>query len=251
MANIKEICANGDIDALRLFIASGGDIRIEKDYALSTASEHGHIKVAQLLLANGCQATTNNSAPLRWAVYNGQIESARLLIKHGASPLQANKSLFVAVSTMNVEMVKLLIENGANPWHSQGKVYSFLHSISVKNKKLGLIDERLANMKYLLLSTTSLGEVVYKNFKAFGIPQWQFKDSPKFIFKAFIYAIDVEDFESVIKFLDILGNHPEIVDGKIEVFFSTVLSLFDRGNTTRFRNARATRDIILGMSRNV
>ena len=255
MINVKELSAKGDIDGLGAFIASGGDIRIENDYALSTASENGHREVVELLLANGCQATTNESAPLRWAIVGNQVEIAKILIENGADPcVRNNQPLRRAVGLMQVEMAKLLIENGANPWAEKGRIYSFLHSTYKKNRNAKIFDERVVKMEELMAKYKIIGQAEYTTFKNWGIPQLKFKDNAKFLFKAFIYAVDIEDFETVIEFLDILANHPEIVDGKMWRFYSIVLSIFDKAavkHVGMFRDEKATRAVIVEMSKTV
>lgn len=221
----KELAARGDIDALRAFIGGGGDIRAEKDYALSTAAEHGYTDIVKLLLENGCQATTNDSAPLRWAVFNFQAEAAEILIQHGA-----------------------------NPWCQNGKLYKFLHGTYDNHRMKGIVNLEFKKTEQVMAphkTTFPVGEKDYYSFKRRGFIRRQTDNDKFFIAKAFIYATDREDFQTVMDILDALGENQDIF-GSISRFYRIAFSILDRrvGKPSGlFRNADRTRRIIEEMAR--
>ena len=88
----KDICEaakQGDIRAVKLFIAAGADVNAKDSYGytpLHRAAYDRQKEIAELLIAKGADVNAKNEdgeTPLDWAINFKKTENADLLRKHG------------------------------------------------------------------------------------------------------------------------------------------------------------------------
>ena len=137
-----EACANGNIDALRAFIADDPGLTHAAHprrphggwTALHEGAKHSHVDVVRLLLANGANPNAreagDNTYPLHWASANGQVDGARALLDaggdvHGFGDVHALDVIGWAtfyhapgenpgqITTSRQTLIALLLERGA------------------------------------------------------------------------------------------------------------------------------------------
>jgi ankyrin repeat protein len=114
----------GDVDAVRVQIASGAAVRTpdaDGTTALHWAAYRNDLAIARLLLTAGADATAANRygvRPLSLACLTGNAVFVELLLKAGADPNTSKPdgetALMTAARAGAVETVKTLIANGAN-----------------------------------------------------------------------------------------------------------------------------------------
>ncbi len=115
---------SGDINALREYINSGGDVNEPErggTTLLMYAAEEGQDEAIAFLLDNGArigQKDNNGRTALIYAVIPGNVSSARLLLDRGADIglilSSGDTSLILAASSQNRSMVSMLLEKGAS-----------------------------------------------------------------------------------------------------------------------------------------
>jgi len=123
---LHKACQEGNIKAVKQFLADGADINAkiddtDGDTPLNCAAAAGQNEVAELLITNGADVNTKDDfgwAPLHSAAMNGHIEIVKLLIANsadvntkddkGATPLHD------AAEEGYKELVELLIAKGAD-----------------------------------------------------------------------------------------------------------------------------------------
>jgi len=126
-ALIRE-CATGDVELVRLLLASGVSAEFRGGCGASPlrlAVESGHTGVVRLLLEAGANVDDTGGLhflgrqPLHVASLNGRVEIVRLLIASGAAvdePDHAGWSpLGYATNHYQIDVVKILLAAGANP----------------------------------------------------------------------------------------------------------------------------------------
>jgi hypothetical protein len=97
-------------------------------------------------------------------------------------------------------------------------------------------------------TTFPVGEKEYNSFKRKGGKfERRDRDDSIFIAKAFIYAVDNQDFDTVNQLLDVLARYPGMVGANMPRFYNNVAAIFEhrigRPSGT-YRNQEATRQII-------
>jgi len=97
----KDICEaakQGDIRAVRLFIAAGADVNAKDSYGytpLHRAAYNRQKEIAELLIAKGADVnakTDDGDTPLDWAINFKKTETADLLRKHGGKTSEELKA---------------------------------------------------------------------------------------------------------------------------------------------------------------
>jgi ankyrin repeat protein len=77
---------DGDIEAVKEFLAAGVDVNAKNRYGRTALHHAGGKEVAELLIAKGADVNTKDvdgKTPLDWAIINNNPETANLLRKHG------------------------------------------------------------------------------------------------------------------------------------------------------------------------
>ena len=119
---IHEACENGNIKAVKRFLADGTDVNLKNDDGLTPlhkAAGMGEKEIAELLIAEGADvnAMFDGVTTLHWAVELKEKGTAELLIEkgadvnvqcHGISPLHSS------VWRGDKEITEMLIAKGAN-----------------------------------------------------------------------------------------------------------------------------------------
>jgi len=120
--------AEGDIDTLKEFLYSGGDINTtgeRNETALHSAVFQAHVEVVKFLLAESADpniADSFNQTPIFPAITNYSEHSKdiiRLLLDYGADPniteeVQGQSPLMIAAYYNHPKIVSLLMEQGAD-----------------------------------------------------------------------------------------------------------------------------------------
>ena len=123
--SIHEAASDGNIEAVKRYIASGADVNKTSGGGrdpLSWAVQDGHKEIAELLIANGADVNANDhagTAPLHRAAFRGWEEIAELLIAKGADVNARNNfnywtPLHWASDWGRKEIAELLIAAGAD-----------------------------------------------------------------------------------------------------------------------------------------
>jgi hypothetical protein len=136
--NIQIAAKRGNIEAVRLHLATGTDVNTKLERggtALHNAVAKGHRGIVELLIAEGADVNAlSKGTPLHNAVYYGQKEMAELLISKGAkvnernyrgeTPLDYYATLPVPAGNDNKafdQLRKLLRKNGGKTAEELGK----------------------------------------------------------------------------------------------------------------------------------
>ena len=91
---IHKACENGNIKAVKRFLADGTDVNVKNDDGLTpliNAAGFGHKEIAELLIAEGADVNAqgvDGATPLDWA----DGETADLLRKHGGKTSEELKA---------------------------------------------------------------------------------------------------------------------------------------------------------------
>ena len=122
---LHEAVVAGDLDRVRVLIASGADVNtVDGDgtTALHWAAHHDDVESGQELLAAGADPTRANqfgAQPIALASENGSAKFIQLLLDAGANPntssLEGETILMTATRTGSVAAVRLLLRHEANP----------------------------------------------------------------------------------------------------------------------------------------
>ncbi|MFA5924462.1 MAG: ankyrin repeat domain-containing protein [Methylococcaceae bacterium] len=122
----REAAGNGDILAIKLFLAAGMNVNATNGYetALGRAAQSSRTEVVKLLLDNGANPNVANGKPFFNAVDQGSVEVVKLLLDKGADINTKDALGHTAISSAagegNTEMVKLLLDKGADPNSDNG-----------------------------------------------------------------------------------------------------------------------------------
>ena len=120
---IHKACENGNIKAVKRFLADGTDVNVKNDDGLTpliNAAGFGHKEIAELLIAEGADVNMKDDvgvSTLYWAVSLGEKGTAELLIEKGADvnvQCDGISPLHQAAYGGNKEITELLIAKGAN-----------------------------------------------------------------------------------------------------------------------------------------
>ncbi|KAJ0410432.1 hypothetical protein P43SY_002764 [Pythium insidiosum] len=85
--NVWVSASDGDIDAVKQFLANGGDVNIKDEFGytpLQAAVSYNHLELVLFLLSNGASVTLADNdldTPLHRAE---TVDCAKLLLQHGA-----------------------------------------------------------------------------------------------------------------------------------------------------------------------
>ena len=88
--SIQEAAKQGDIEAVKQFIANGADVNAKDEWLgtpLHQAAREDHMEIVELLIAKGADVNVKDGSgdtPLHYAVNNGRKEIAELLIANDA-----------------------------------------------------------------------------------------------------------------------------------------------------------------------
>ena len=108
-----ESAANGDMMAVKLFLAAGMDVNSEDGAALVYAAQKGRTEIVKALL--DADADINKGTPLIAAIQANQFEIVKLLLDKGADVNVGNgETLRSAVARDSINLVKLLLDKGAD-----------------------------------------------------------------------------------------------------------------------------------------
>ena len=119
---IHKACENGNIKAIKRFLADGTDVHVKNDDGytpLWIAAGWGHKEIAELLIAEGADvnAMSDGLTTLHWAVELQEKGTAELLIEKGADvnvQCDGISPLHSSVWRGDKEITELLISKGAN-----------------------------------------------------------------------------------------------------------------------------------------
>jgi ankyrin repeat protein len=118
--SIHQAAYQGNIEAVKQFIAAGADVNAKSSRNGSTplhqAAIGDHKEIAELLIAEGTDVNAKDDdgfTPLDYAVPAGKEETADLLRKHGGIS-GAEDSIHVAAIMGNIEAVKQHLAAGAD-----------------------------------------------------------------------------------------------------------------------------------------
>ena len=132
--SIHRAVENGNIKAVKQYLAAGVDVNIEDDSdrykftPLLIAAQYNQMEIAKLLIDKGANVNVKDAdgdTPLKSAAYAGHKEIVELLIAYGADvnlkhslpsdrTLEADTPLHEATGENHKEIVELLIANGAD-----------------------------------------------------------------------------------------------------------------------------------------
>jgi len=107
-----------NIEKMKYALEKGADVNYEYGYALSHASDLGHIEAVKLLIEYGADVKINDNESLLHASSKGRLEIIKMLVEAGANVNEENRNgaiLLKAVQNNRIEAVKLLLELGADP----------------------------------------------------------------------------------------------------------------------------------------
>ena len=131
--DIREAAWEGDIEAVKQYLADGVDVNAKDDWGktpLHSTAEMRRKEIAELLIANGADVNAKDSwgiTPLHYATANDQKETVELLIAEGAEVNVKDKydgtPLHSATANDHKEIAELLISKGAdvNAKNDEGK----------------------------------------------------------------------------------------------------------------------------------
>ena len=93
---IHKACENGNIKAVKRFLADGTNVNVKNDDGLTpliNAAGFGHKEIAELLIAEGADvnAQCDGISPLHSSVWRGDKEITELLIAKGANVNSLNE----------------------------------------------------------------------------------------------------------------------------------------------------------------
>jgi len=119
---IHKACENGNIKAVKRFLANGTDVNVKNDDGLTPlmkAAGWGEKEIAELLIAEGADvnAMSDGLTTLHFAVELGEKGTAELLIEKGAdvnAQCDGISPLHSSVWRGDKEITELLIAKGAN-----------------------------------------------------------------------------------------------------------------------------------------
>ena len=108
-----ESAANGDMMAVKLFLAAGMNVNSENGMALVYAVQKGRTEIVETLLDAG--ADVNKRTPLIAALRQNQVEIVKILLGKGADVnIENGIGLRIAANSGHIVLVKLLLDKGAD-----------------------------------------------------------------------------------------------------------------------------------------
>lgn len=114
-----ERAKQGDLQAVRLFLAAGMDpnARDEKgNTALMYAITENRVDLLKVLLQakpNVAQQNNGGGTALKWAAARGQLDTVRLLLDRGADAQTINETFVTAAEFAQLDVLHALLERGA------------------------------------------------------------------------------------------------------------------------------------------
>lgn len=103
----------GNLDVIRNYVESGGDIHFKHDYALRHAVKHGHFDLVKYLLSRGADLHAVKDEPYRWSAKYGRLEILQYLVSQGLDLKPYGKeALKWAAHNGHSDIVKYLTEQG-------------------------------------------------------------------------------------------------------------------------------------------
>ncbi|MGK5085221.1 ankyrin repeat domain-containing protein [Bdellovibrionota bacterium FG-1] len=148
-----QAASDGDIQIVREFIATGGDINIrseEQETALMLATSASHVDVVSLLLTNKAKPDLKNTSgdtALHFACSNEDCSIVKLLIAVGANSNIKNDSgnfpLIVAADQSNLEIASLLLSSADIDVNQRNAERETALSCAVENDHGDLVQQLL------------------------------------------------------------------------------------------------------------
>jgi ankyrin repeat protein len=118
-AKIKNSLSNaavaGELDAMKLLIDKGADIKTYGGPALVYAASAGQIDAMRLLIDKGVDLKSHGGAALAYAAENGQINAMTLLFEKVDPRKDGADALIEAAGNGQIDAMKLLLEKGVDP----------------------------------------------------------------------------------------------------------------------------------------
>ena len=112
---LRTASERGHLSVVKYLVEHGADITAQDNEAVILASVYGHLSVVKYLVEHGADITARNNEALRWASRNGHLEIVKYLTEHGADiPAQDNYAVRFASGNGHLEVVKYLVEHGAD-----------------------------------------------------------------------------------------------------------------------------------------
>ncbi|QNP48373.1 ankyrin repeat domain-containing protein [Diaphorobacter aerolatus] len=127
---IFKAAQDGDTEQLNHLFGAGmvsspmgiQDLQSVKNWALSQASQHGHLNAVENLLNRGAEIDSFGGNALGVAALNGHTQVVSYLLDHDADiHTEEDNALLNAAENNHLETVKVLIERGADPEAQDGQ----------------------------------------------------------------------------------------------------------------------------------
>jgi ankyrin repeat protein len=117
--NIQEAARQGNIEAVKEYLAAGTDVNVVNNWRetpLHHAALGGQKEIAELLIAEGADVNTKSgdeeTTPLHWAANRGHEEVAELLIAKGADVNAKDIGGYTPLDYTEGEIADLLRKHG-------------------------------------------------------------------------------------------------------------------------------------------
>ena len=107
--------SKGDLVEVKKALSAGAEMGANGAFALSIASECGHLEVAKYLVEQGIDVNANDGRALVMSAKNGHLAVVKFLVESGADPCQDHGAAFDwAVINGHLEIVEYLVSQGVN-----------------------------------------------------------------------------------------------------------------------------------------
>lgn len=186
----------GDLEAIKVLVASGAFTKGEYTSALAFAAIHGHLEVVKFLVETvGADVHGQGDLPLRWASSYGNLEIVQYLVFKGGANVRALDDDALSWSARNghLDVFEFLVEAGADIHTQDGEclkqaVYydhtDIVRYITGRGVPKSMLDDALTYAVSMTYSTVDVNLEIVKYLLDAGADKDRLDDDTKAILSA-------------------------------------------------------------------